>query len=215
MKQRAFRKISTEKRCIACGQTKPASFFFRHAYVTKTGRHGVRFESACKACKHDARRQWRTANHDLHRQRDTAYKRKNAARNAVRRAAQRQADLAGFRQRARAAYLKSKYGLSVEQFNAMLQRQDGRCAICREKALYVGTKQGLHVDHDHVSGSVRGLLCHHCNVAIGYLREDVNRAEAAVRYLKRTAFREESAESELSRYELFSQVVDNPDGSIQ
>ncbi len=80
----------------------------------------------------------------------------------------------------RQKYLTKTYGISVEDYRAMLEDQDKRCAICGE--IYA---EKLFVDHDHESGSVRGLLCYACNSAIGYLRDDPYIAQNAVRYLER------------------------------
>lgn len=59
----------------------------------------------------------------------------------------------------RALHLRKTYDLSVEQYEAMLESQDHRCAICRRRAV----TKNLHVDHDHATGEVRGLLCKPCN----------------------------------------------------
>jgi Recombination endonuclease VII len=71
-------------------------------------------------------------------------------------------------QKKRAASLKSKYGLSLEAYNALLIRQNGGCAICYRRP---GVKP-LHVDHDHATGVVRGLLCHQCNWYLGTIDSD-------------------------------------------
>jgi hypothetical protein len=67
----------------------------------------------------------------------------------------------------------------------MLARQDGVCAICRgeETRTMAGTVLALCVDHDHETGRVRGLLCHPCNMLLGFARDDEERLQAAVRYL--------------------------------
>jgi hypothetical protein len=62
------------------------------------------------------------------------------------------------------------YSLTPEQYDAMLKEQCGRCAICcTEKP---GGKGRFHVDHDHATGKVRGLLCSSCNRGLGYLKDD-------------------------------------------
>lgn len=60
--------------------------------------------------------------------------------------------------------------------------QDGRCAICRHE-FRTGTRRGVHVDHDHETRRVRGLLCGPCNTALGGLKDDPSRLAAAARYL--------------------------------
>jgi Recombination endonuclease VII len=77
--------------------------------------------------------------------------------------------------------LKFVYGISPEEYDAMLARQDGVCAICRNKP---DKDKPLCVDHCHVTGEVRGLLCHRCNSALGFFREDSGILSAAIAYLQ-------------------------------
>jgi hypothetical protein len=76
--------------------------------------------------------------------------------------------------------LKHYFGLSIEDFTAMVKKQNGRCAIC---GMPPGNK-GLCVDHDHASGENRGLLCQTCNTGIGLLKEDPKIMKNAIAYLK-------------------------------
>lgn len=80
-----------------------------------------------------------------------------------------------------ASQRRSKYGISEDQYNALFATQGGRCAICQDSL------DAPHVDHDHVTGAVRGLLCGHCNKAIGLLRDDPKAAARAAAYLMRSA----------------------------
>ena len=69
------------------------------------------------------------------------------------------------------------YGLTEGEYDRMLAEQDGRCAICKEQ-------KKLCIDHDHKTEKVRGLLCNHCNVAIGMLKENEKLFLSAVLYLR-------------------------------
>lgn len=62
------------------------------------------------------------------------------------------------------------YGITLEQYNEMLKSQDYRCAICGTDN--PGGRGAFHVDHNHITGKVRGLLCSSCNHAIGLLKVD-------------------------------------------
>lgn len=73
--------------------------------------------------------------------------------------------------------LKREYGLTLEQFDAMLTAQSGLCAICGR------SMTPPHVDHDHTTGAVRGLLCQPCNTALGLLQDSTETLAAALRYL--------------------------------
>lgn len=78
-----------------------------------------------------------------------------------------------------------QYGISVADYDQMLQAQDGRCAICSSE---VGAKgKSLAVDHCHETGAVRGLLCARCNVGLGMFQDDVARMRLAIDYLTKPA----------------------------
>lgn len=81
--------------------------------------------------------------------------------------------------------LKTRYGMTVDEFDQMLAAQEFRCLICDRS--YEGDDYGLGglvVDHDHQTGRVRGLLCQACNTAIGLLQDDIVRLERAAHYLR-------------------------------
>ena len=78
--------------------------------------------------------------------------------------------------------LKWRYGISLEEFKAILESQGGKCAIC-------GTtetgKQDWHMDHNHTTKQIRGVLCPKCNRAIGYLNDSLEVVESAAAYLRK------------------------------
>ena len=77
------------------------------------------------------------------------------------------------------------HGISDSERDRMLASQGGACAIC-ETVLPVGGRTGLHVDHDHVTGKVRGILCMNCNMGIGKFHDSSERLRKAAGYLERT-----------------------------
>ena len=82
----------------------------------------------------------------------------------------------------RQSYLKRKYGTTIAEYDRMFEEQYGVCAICGEAR---PDERTLHVDHDHATGSVRGLLCFRCNNALGDLRDDLELFQRAADYLDR------------------------------
>lgn len=70
------------------------------------------------------------------------------------------------------------YGLNEEEYNNMILSQNNLCAICNKPS-----DKTLHIDHDHVTGRVRGLLCSNCNLGIGLLEEDLVVLNRAIEYL--------------------------------
>lgn len=80
--------------------------------------------------------------------------------------------------------LKNLYDLSLEEYDALLLKQKGLCAIC-ERPQVPGARGGrLFVDHDHASGKVRGLLCTKCNSLLGHAEDKEEILQAAGRYLR-------------------------------
>lgn len=74
----------------------------------------------------------------------------------------------------------SQYGLSLEEYDDILETQSGGCKICG--VLEVG-KRTFHVDHDHKTGKNRGLLCKHCNVMLAMARDNKDILFRAIDYL--------------------------------
>lgn len=92
-----------------------------------------------------------------------------------------------FRAEMKARMRMKLYGVSEESFAAMLDAQQHKCAICSEDL------KKPHVDHDHETGHVRGLLCGQCNVGIGMLRDSPELLRAALAYLIESAKKREAA----------------------
>lgn len=81
-------------------------------------------------------------------------------------------------------FLRYRYGITAEDYAAMVTHQGDRCAICGTDSPGTRTKV-WSVDHCHTTNEVRGLLCHRCNMGLGYFKDDPERLAAAVRYLIR------------------------------
>jgi hypothetical protein len=75
-----------------------------------------------------------------------------------------------------------KFGITTDQYYKMLADQAGKCAICKRDETDNG--KDLAIDHDHSTGRVRGLLCHHCNAALGHVSDNVDHLQRMIAYLK-------------------------------
>jgi hypothetical protein len=82
--------------------------------------------------------------------------------------------------------LRSVFGIGLQKYQQLFAAQSGRCAICGTTKAAGRWNTLLHVDHDHQSGKVRGLLCGHCNLALGNMKDDPARLRAAADYIERS-----------------------------
>lgn len=166
--------MSSEKLCADCNEVRPLADFHRNG----TSKDGLSYY--CRSCtalksrekyrrNKDAiltrNRVWREAN----RERDLSLKKARYTRNKDEAA-----------RLGRINRLK-QYGLTESDYQALLESQDGVCAICG----IAPTSKCLAVDHDHSTGTVRGLLCGNCNRGIGYLGDNLAVILSAARYLDR------------------------------
>lgn len=86
------------------------------------------------------------------------------------------------RERAHGKHIEATYGITAEQYRELYAHQGGVCAIC-QRAKGTGRRK-LAVDHNHLTGEVRGLLCQPCNRdVLGHLRDDVEALNRAINYL--------------------------------
>jgi hypothetical protein len=70
------------------------------------------------------------------------------------------------------------FKISEEELHIWLNSTDGKCTICQETP-----ERGLVIDHCHVTGKIRGVLCHHCNSGLGFMRDNTNYLSNAIEYL--------------------------------
>ena len=89
-----------------------------------------------------------------------------------------------YRDRRRAYVLGYNHGISADDYEKMFLSQGGVCAVCKNPPTGKGIEVHLHVDHDHSSGSVRGLLCGRCNKALGLLKDNPDSIMALYLYLE-------------------------------
>lgn len=156
---------------------------------------GICSERGCKRntvgrglCRYHYDRLWRAARADMHRQakagRICAFcqgpipieRRAKAIYCSVRCKERSSASPRQWR-----AKLKRDFGLTEADYDRMLTEQRGKCAIC--KRTEPNGRGRWHIDHDHITGRVRGLLCNGCNAGLGHFRDDPAILRAAARYL--------------------------------
>jgi Recombination endonuclease VII len=179
------------KRCSKCGELEPLTAF----YQQQNCRDGYRND--CKACFAARSKQWYLRNREHVIARVKVWQRANPERVKATR------DAARPRRRAidRDAHLRRTFGLTSDQYAAMLADQGGGCALCGRTP---PPGRSLHVDHHDATGVVRGLLCFRCNAGIGQFREDTLRLADAIVYLARGCHTLEPGRAER---ELFVELV--------
>lgn len=157
------------KTCTKCGVAKHLSEFYRNrpdcipCNRYRQAKYRSRPEIRRRAV--ERARDWRRRNWERYLENQRAYRAKNRLRIQVEN---------------RERHLRKAYGLALEQYEAMNAAQSGLCAICSRSE-----PGGLHIDHDHGTGSIRGLLCGRCNKALGLFDDDPYRIRAAGIYLLR------------------------------
>lgn len=87
-----------------------------------------------------------------------------------------------YKEESRQRHLIRKYGLTVDRYNQMFIKQEGKCVVCKRHQSEF--KTSLAVDHCHKTNKIRGLLCQPCNVSIGLFRDDPEILLNAAAYLE-------------------------------
>src|SRR3990167_41040 len=108
---------------------------------------------------------------------ESTYYMRNRARILAKSKAWYAANRARRQKTLRAWSLATKYGLTPEQFDALLLAQGNACAICSSR------RKTMCVDHDHSTGEVRGILCRSCNAMLGQVKDSTARLARAIQYL--------------------------------
>lgn len=173
-------------------------------HKNRKGRDG--YYTYCKECAKESAAAWKEANPEQVRESAAAWRKANpeysaawyktnserhrasrVARYKVNPERERERDAAWQKahpEEKRAAHLLRTYGISVEAWNDMLQRQDNRCALCGEPFDEAKGNKDKHTDHDHTTGTIRGILHSICNTALGHYEKDKSKHEMFETYLK-------------------------------
>ncbi len=158
--------------CTKCGLIKPESEFYKNPRLPGRG-----FLCCwCKDCMNESRRAWRNSSPETIvkcRARSKQWRINNPEKSS---------------RGIRCATLRKKYGISADDYDEILSKQGGVCAICGadnprinqpgKKTIY------LHVDHNHKTNKVRGLLCQPCNTSLGQMGDSPERLRRAAQYLE-------------------------------
>lgn len=158
------------KRCSKCDELRPLDQY----YAAPGCRDGLRGD--CKAC-FSARAKARYAEKS---DEIKAYVKRWQQENAEYVNAYRRKRNATRRKEIREGHLRRTFGITLDDYDEMLDAQGGACAICRRPP---AEGKSLHVDHDHATGVVRGLLCFTCNGALGMLSENEDTIACALAYV--------------------------------
>jgi hypothetical protein len=154
---------SATKTCRKCSETKPLLAFYAHR-STIDGRANY-----CIDCARTYQREWNSRNKEKIREGNQRRRSDPAKRER-------------YNRQMRQNWLKL-YGLTPEGYDELLAAQGGVCAICGLPG-QTWAERNLHVDHDHATHEVRGLLCGKCNVGIGMLGDSVEGLRNALKYLE-------------------------------
>ena len=147
-----------EKECSKCKEVKNLNEFY-----TKKDKH----YSYCKKCSIARTKKWNADNKERRKETNKKWNANSFSKKRYR-------------------VLKEKYGITPEYYESLLNEQNSCCKICgihQDKL----TKK-LAVDHCHLTGKIRGLLCHHCNLLLGYSKDSIEVLEKAVKYLTACPF---------------------------
>ena len=157
-----------ERHCTGCNTTKLITEFVKDKY-DKSG-----YTYRCKKCRNAASYVWAAANRDKVKAANDKNKEKRK---------QFYSSPEGVIS-SRKAHLKRVYGITLEQFEAKLTAQNGVCEICGE--YNTRDKHGvMAVDHNHITGKIRGLLCFKCNSALGNFNDNKELLMKAINYLNK------------------------------
>lgn len=144
------------KKCIKCKENKS----YDHFYKQSSGK----LKNSCKKCDKKRILDWQRKNKDKKASYNKTWKEKDPTYTNL-------------------VYLKSSlkhnYGISVEQYNKLQKRQNGKCKICNKI-------KKLVIDRCHKTGVVRGLLCYKCNTALGMFEDNKELFKSAIKYLENT-----------------------------
>ncbi len=163
------------KRCMGCKQTKPSECFSK----SKNERDGL--YHYCKQCSAKKAREWYSNN----KEKVSQWAKANRSKIREVKKKYKEEHPEKIKLATRECNLKKKFGITLDEYEALHIRQNGLCGICGlpETARFRGKVKNLAVDHCHKTSKVRGLLCQSCNTALGGTKDSIEILKKMIRYL--------------------------------
>jgi hypothetical protein len=161
------------KKCTGCGEEKSLSDYYANSRM-KDGLLGK-----CKTCVCAVRKAYVQRNTEEVREKGKAYHLKNRDRLLE----QQRVYKVKHRQRLAENRRAKERGFPPDLFNATLAAQGGACGICKVDLASL-TRQSVHADHCHLTGTPRGILCVTCNTGLGKFKDDPAMLQRAIDYLR-------------------------------
>jgi Recombination endonuclease VII len=149
------------KICGKCKEQKPTSMFYKNSM----GKEG--FRSDCKKCNDTKAKEYYRVHKEEYKVRSIDWHINNP-------------------DKLKNARLKKTYGIGLKDYIIMYERQNKRCKICLKLDTGSVTKSRLCVDHCHITGKIRGLLCDKCNKGLGLFNDNAELLTTALRYINET-----------------------------
>lgn len=164
------------KVCSKCGEELPATEEF--FAIRKGAKDGFRCE--CKVCRRIMVMRYVFLNRTLINKKAREKHHRFKESNNIRRIEYSKKN----REKTRATQLQRDFGVTEDFIRALMDNQNGCCAICGDSLVYPHSKKSFAVDHDHKTGKVRGLLCGYCNTGLGYFKDNWEYLIEASNYLR-------------------------------
>ncbi len=184
------------KTCTKCNKNKPQKEFYPE-------KKGKRLMAHCKECVSKYQRLYRVKNRERFLQKETMYRLVNKDRISAYYSANKDNynRARNMRNQTKTGklskklqdrkYRLKKHGMTLDQYDKLLKKQNGKCGICGIKFCENNLQNRKmknefpRVDHCHRAGNIRGLLCFKCNVGLGAYDDDIERLDKAITYLAR------------------------------
>lgn len=160
------------KKCKKCGEEKDESCFYKLDYKKKDGSRSLR--NKCRACMN---KEIEDNIENIRIKRQDYYK-----KNREKILNYTNENYKKYPEKRKLIVLKYRFGLKPEDYYKLLKEQNECCRICKKSQIEF--KRALFVDHNHVTGQIRGLLCTNCNTALGQVKDSPKILKEMINYLE-------------------------------
>lgn len=153
--------------CLWCKKEIPSTEIIRSEVLSKS-KFFERFIGVCRKCRDEYLTRAADRECEIRRkeqERKNAIVKKYSSKN-----------------RSKESFLRNKWKLTIDDFESMMNKQDRKCAICGKREDEM--KRGFHIDHNHATGKIRGLLCLNCNTGLGMFKDNPKLISKAKEYLE-------------------------------